>query len=103
MTNLATLLFGDVAKRANDGCGVSEPDERTVVAWINSHPPVPPKDKNHCAACGEYIEVYNTNWVYLGDGALIHYSGKYGKVCWDQWQEMRRDEANSALGLPKGA
>ena len=105
MTNLASLLFGDgclEAKPVADGYIATEPYENTVIAWINSHPPDLPLSQNHCAACGEYIEVYNTLWVYLGDGALIHYSGKYDKVCWEKWQKIRRDNANTALKKPKG-
>lgn len=76
--------------------------EANVIAWINSHPPDLPETQNHCAACGEFIEVYDIHWVCLGDGALIHYSGKYGKVCWGRWQKMRRDEAKRAMETSDG-
>jgi hypothetical protein len=76
--------------------------EANIIAWINNHPPDLPLSQNHCAACGEYIEVYDTHWVHLGDGALIHYSGKYGKDCWERWQEIRRNNAKIAFKTSKG-
>lgn len=76
--------------------------EKKVVAWINSHPPDLPIDQNNCAACGEYIHVYDTGWVCLGDGALIHYSDKHGKTCFDSWHQTRRDAAKTALNEQKG-
>tara|TARA_B110000046_G_scaffold161704_1_gene175554 strand:+ start:649 stop:831 length:183 start_codon:yes stop_codon:yes gene_type:complete len=54
-----------------------------------------PKVQNNCAACGDFIPVYD--WVILGDGALIHYSGKHGKTCWDAWMSKRRKEAETTL------
>jgi len=76
--------------------------EANVIAWINSNPPDLPEAQNHCAACGEFIEVYDVHWVCLSDGALIHYSGKYGKVCWGRWQKMRRDDAKRAMETSEG-
>jgi len=81
---------------------LSDNSDAKVVAWINSHPPDLPDAQNHCAACGEYIEVYDVHWIYLADGALIHYSGKYDNKCWKRWQEIRRDNANTALKKSKG-
>lgn len=76
-----------------------ETEEGKIVAWINANPPDLPDAQNHCAACGEFIPVYDTGWVVLGDGALIHYSGKHGKTCWDAWSRKRRNEAESNLGV----
>ena len=75
--------------------------ETNIIAWINSHPPDLPDAQNHCAACGEFIEVYDVYWIYLADGALIHYSGKYDNKCWKRWQKIRLDNANTALKNPK--
>jgi hypothetical protein len=73
-------------------------ERAAVIAWINANPPDLPMHQNHCAACGEYIPVYDTGWVYLGDGALIHHGGERGRDCFDRWQDMRRDEAERAIG-----
>ncbi|MDA1029712.1 MAG: hypothetical protein O3B41_11770 [Bacteroidetes bacterium] len=80
---------------------VEETEEGKIVAWINANPPDLPDAQNHCAACGEFIPVYDTGWVILGDGALIHYSGKHGKTCWDAWRRKRREEAESKLRVNK--
>ena len=78
---------------------IEETEENKIVAWINANPPNLPDAQNHCAACGEFIPVYDTGWVILGDGALIHYSGKHGKTCWDAWMSKRRKEAETNLGV----
>lgn len=92
--DMASLLFGESEEDLSLVNSVSVGDKETsVIAWINSNPPCLPDHQNNCAACGIYIEVYDTGRVYLGDGALIHYGGKNGKVCWELWQQMRRDEA----------
>ena len=94
--NLASLLFGDATveevEQASDG-------DNKVIAWINANPPDLPKHQNNCAACGKHIPVHDTDWVILGDGALIHYSGKHGKTCVDQWQEICRGKAKPDKGL----
>jgi hypothetical protein len=69
-----------------------------TIAWINANPPDLPMHQNHCAACGEYIPVYDTGWVYLGDGALVHHGGERGRECFDRWQVLRRAEALKGLG-----
>jgi hypothetical protein len=89
-SNLASLLFGDAAV---EGVGQSPDGDNKVITWINANPPDLPKHQNNCAACDAYIPVYDTGWVILGDGALIHYSGQHGKTCWDRWHQMRHDEA----------
>lgn len=101
-TNLATLLFGDASDAVVvDGNDISVGDvqnaEDCVVAWINANPPVLPEVQNHCAACGEFIPVHESGWVFLGDGALIHYSGKHGLGCWEVWKEKRRDAAMAEM------
>ena len=68
-----------------------------IVAWINSNPPELPEIQNHCAACGAFIPVYDTGWIYLADGALIHYSGEHGLTCWEEWKKMRSEAARAAL------
>ncbi len=73
----------------------ADTSEKKVIAWINSHPPDLPNDQNHCAACGEFIQVYDIGWVILGDGALVHHGGKHGDACHKKWARMRRDEANN--------
>jgi hypothetical protein len=116
-TDLAKLLFGGSANKSegaptgtddatpspvgawhSDGEATAltvqtvaaDTSEKAVIASINSNPPNLPNDQNHCAACGEFIQVYDTGWVILADGALIHYSGKHGMECWEQWQRERR-------------
>ena len=99
-SNLASLLFGvpGVEAKSTDADNGGD-TECKVVAWINSNRPDLPEHQNNCAACGEYIQVYDTHWVILGDGALIHYSGKHGKTCVDQWQEICRGKAKPEKGL----
>jgi hypothetical protein len=75
---------------------VSEP---RIIAWINSNPPDLPDVQNNCAACGEFIPVYDTGWVILGDRSLIHYSGKYGLKCWKAWKAKRRTDALASINL----
>jgi len=48
---------------------------------IDSRPPKLPSVQNHCAGCGEFIPVYDTNWVHLADGTLIHHGGPHGDKC----------------------
>ena len=72
-------------------------EEGKVIAWLNANPPDFPAAQNNCAACGEFIPVYDTGWFYLGDGALIHYSGKYGLGCWEVWKSKRRETAQAAI------
>jgi hypothetical protein len=69
--------------------------EKSIPGWINANPPELPEHQNSCAACGVYIPVYDTGWVILGDGALIHYGDKHGTDCWERWRQKRRDEALS--------
>lgn len=71
--------------------------DTAVIAWINANPPDLPMHQNHCAACSAFIPVYDTGWVYLGDGVLIHHGGEHGRECFDRWQDMRREEAEWAL------
>ena len=61
-----------------------------VTAWCNANPPELPVSQNHCAACGEFIPVYENGWVYLADGALIHYGKPPTRCCFDEWQTIRR-------------
>ena len=75
------------------------PSEAIVIAWINSNPPDLPDPQNNCAACGLPILVIDAGWVYLADGAMIHYSGKHEKICWERWLKMRRSEAMQALAF----
>jgi hypothetical protein len=75
--------------------------EKKVIAWINSNPPDLPEHQNNCAACGGYIPVHDTGWVILGDGALIHYSGKHGQVCWKRWHRTRRSEAIRVIEISR--
>ena len=93
-SNLASLLFGvpGVEAKSTDADNGGD-TECKVVAWINANPPDLPKHQNNCAACGKHIPVHDTDWVILGDGALIHYSGQHGRSCWDRWHQMRREEA----------
>ena len=94
--NLAALLFGECSIAAKAvpvvDAGSSSPENR-IIAWINSNPPDLPDPQNDCAACGEFIPIYDSGWVYLADGALIHYSGKHGTKCLAAWQKKRRDAA----------
>lgn len=103
--DLAELLFGEDSA-AEETATVADFDDDSfptddavdnVVAWINSNPPSLPDAQNHCAACGKFIEVYNTDWVYLADEALIHHGGKLGRACFDRWRQLRREEALEAL------
>ena len=94
-SNLAALLFGDA--KEEKWLDQSSSYEDQIVAWINSNPPNLPEPQNNCAACGEFIPVYDTGWVILGDGALIHYSGKHGKTCWEAWKTKRREIAQAAM------
>jgi hypothetical protein len=75
--------------------------EAEIIAWINHHPPDIPATQSRCAACDELISANDNGWVYLGDGALIHYSGKHGKDCWRRWSQKRRDVAKLALRAAK--
>lgn len=97
--NLAALIFGDQRTTPppveRDQGGMQE--ESKVVAWINRHPPDLPDVQNYCAACGEFIPVYDTNWVHLADGAFIHHGGKHGRSCFNRWRQMRREKAERAL------
>jgi len=94
MTNdLASLLFGDAAV---EGVEQTSDGDNNIIAWFNANPPDLPKHQNSCAACGKHIPVHDTDWVILGDGALVHYSGKHGQVCWKHWQQIRNDEAKLA-------
>ncbi len=88
--------------RVTNGTLSGRAQESKIIAWINANPPDLPEHQNDCAACGEYIHVYDTGWVCLGDGALIHYSGKHGKTCFDSWHQTRRDAAKTALNEQKG-
>jgi hypothetical protein len=92
-SDLASLLFGDAAV---EGVEQTSNGGNNVIAWINANPPDLPKHQNSCAACGKYIPVHDTDWVILGDGALVHYSGKHGQVCWEHWQQIRNNEAKLA-------
>ena len=101
-TNLAILLFGDATAAADNirsgGIADEKQDkENSIIAWINANPPDLPEAQNNCAACGEFIPVYDTSWVFLGDGALIHYSGKYGLGCWEVWKSIKRETAQAAI------
>jgi hypothetical protein len=90
-SNLASLLFGDASV---EEVGEAFDSNDKVIAWINANPPDLPEHQNNCTACGGYIHVYDTHWVILGDGALIHYSGKHGKGCLEWWQRKRREECS---------
>ncbi len=68
-------------------------ETQSVAAWINTHPPELPEHQNNCAACGEFIPVYDVGWVILGDGALVHIK------CRDRWSEMRRGSAKQSLDM----
>jgi hypothetical protein len=93
--------LSDNLQEASRGRATLECDRRSsIVAWINSNPPNLPESQNNCAACGELIPVYETGWVYLGDGALIHHGGETGDACWKRWQRMRRVLARKVLGVP---
>ncbi|MZR29659.1 hypothetical protein [Sneathiella litorea] len=94
--NTEPLDTGEIEKRATK-ITIVTPDnaEAKIIAWINSHPPGLPIVQNNCAECGEFTPVYDTGWVILGDGALIHYSGKHGKKCWKAWRRKRSNEAMS--------
>jgi hypothetical protein len=48
---------------------------------IDMRPAKLPSVQNHCAGCGKYIPVYDTNWIHLADGALIHNGGPHGDKC----------------------
>lgn len=74
-----------------------ETEEGKIIAWINSNPPSLPEVQNDCAACDEFILAYDTCWVILGDGALIHYSGKHGLGCWEAWKSKKRETAQAAI------
>lgn len=96
--DLASLLFGEHGEEVVPAKVVRADDTETeIIAWINANPPDMPEHQNNCAACGEYIPVYDTGWVCLGDGALIHYGGKHGKKCFKNWHQMRREMAQSAF------
>ena len=97
-SNLASLLFGDASV---EEVGEAFNNNDKVTAWINANPPDLPEHQNNCAACGEHIPVYDTGWVCLGDGALIHYSGKHGQVCWKRWHRMRRGEAIRVIEISR--
>jgi hypothetical protein len=96
--NLAALILGEPEDRTGDEPRPVAVSDHTVIAWINANPPDLPMHQNHCAACGEYIPVYDTGWVYLGDGALVHHGGERGRECLDRWQVLRRAEALEGLG-----
>ena len=96
--DMASLLFGENDEVVGPVDAVVVGDKEThVIAWINANQPDLPEHQNNCAACGVYIEVHDTGWVILGDGALIHYSGKHGQVCWKRWLQIRNAEAKQAI------
>ena len=76
---------------------VTNVTEVDVVNWINANPPSLPRIQNHCAACGEYIHVYDQYWVILGDGALIHHGGHRRITCSRLWSAKRRQDARAHL------
>jgi hypothetical protein len=103
-SDLASLLFGGVCDATenpsvkNVADVAADPDD-LIIAWKLANLPDLPDAQNNCAACGIFIPVYDTGWVILGDKALIHYSGKHGKTCWDAWMSKRRKEAETNLGV----
>jgi len=62
-------------------------------AWINTHPPGDLQD-GKCAACGNDLR---DQFVILGDGASVHYSGTHGERCYRRWQRVRRYEAEQQI------
>jgi hypothetical protein len=96
--DLAALILGEPEDRNGDQPRPVAVSDHTVIAWINANPPDLPIHQNQCAACGEFIQVYDPGWVNLGDGALIHHGGERGQDCFDRWQNIRREEAERAIG-----
>ena len=67
--------------------------EAAIARWLNGHPPRN-LDPDHCAACDRPVD---DRLVILGDGAVIHYSGRHRDACYRTYQTMRRSEAEDAL------
>jgi hypothetical protein len=65
---------------------------------IDSHPAKLPSVQNHCAGCGEFIPVYDTNWVHLADGTLIHNGGPHGDKC---KQDLQRNLSVVSFNKPE--
>ncbi len=67
--------------------------EAAIARWLNGHPPRN-IDPDRCAACGGPVD---DRLVILGDGAVIHYSGRHRDACYRAYQTRRRKEAENAL------
>lgn len=67
--------------------------EAAIARWLNGHPPRN-IDPDRCAACDGPVD---DRLVILGDGAVIHYSGRHRDACYRAYQTRRRKEAENAL------
>jgi hypothetical protein len=56
--------------------------------------------QNRCAGCGVFIPVYDTNWVHLADGTLVHHGGPHGDKC---KQDLQRNLSVVNFNKPKGS
>ena len=66
-----------------------------LVEWCNRHPPE--VDPNLCAGCGRAVNTAGNDWRPLGDGATVHYGGRYGLRCFEAHGAKRREDACKAL------
>ena len=53
---------------------------------------IAPHPQNNCSSCGEFIPVYNTNWIHTTDGTLVHHGAEHGDACLKHWQDRRKSD-----------